>query len=55
MWKYIPAMVLAIIALFCALTAIPTRGGVNANVFMIFPAGGFGVLALIAAVLAWAI
>lgn len=51
--RYAPAVVLAVLAFLCFVAATPTQGGVNNNAIAILASVFFGLLALIAAAIAW--
>ncbi len=53
MFKFIPAIILAIISGLCLLAARPTPGGVDANAIMVLPAAAIGLLSVVAALVAW--
>ncbi len=52
-WKFIPSILFAIVALAFAIASKPAPGGTDANVILILPAGVMGVLAIISALMAW--
>jgi hypothetical protein len=54
-WKFIPSILLAIVAVALAIASMPTPGGTDANVVLLFPALALALLAIVAALIAWLI
>jgi hypothetical protein len=53
--KFIPAIVLIVLAALCFLGSRPDPGDVDANVILLFPAAFFGLSGIVAAIIAWAL
>ncbi len=52
-WKFVPSILLAIVAVALAFASIPTPGGTDANIILLAPALALALLAIIAALIAW--